>query len=161
MSRTLTILVLAGTITGCSLFRKLPHDGAAELVHVVAPVRAGAAITVPVHLAGQSSVALQFDLEFDADTLELTGAEAAPGLRAVGKALTARPLGRGVARVVVFGQNLDALPSGLQGTVRFRATRGAKVTAFRAVRRAAAAADGRELASHVRPGRIVIGEVLP
>lgn len=148
-------LGLALAAGGCSAWhRKLPKD---DVLHFVPVTRDGAAITVPVKVAGRGAVALQFDLQFDAAAVELDGGTTGPAALQAGKELTVRPVSRGVARVVIYGANLDILPEGDLGAVRFRALGKAPGLRFLALRRASPDAAGRELPSTVRPGLITIG----
>jgi hypothetical protein len=147
-------LLLVG---GCSLFRDRhkPPD-LRDVLQVVTP-RVGAAVSIPIRVTSGGAVALQLDLEYEPELLALEQGTTAPPAAGAGKALTARPVRRGVARVVVFGTNLQPLPPGLLGEVRFRAVGSARLTPVRAVRRAAPDAEGRDLATTVRRGEIVIG----
>jgi hypothetical protein len=148
-------LGLSLSVTGCSALHK--GESTADLLHLVPVAREGTAITVPVRVAGRDAVALQFDLLFDAASVEISGSATGPAALRAGKELTVRPVTRGVARVVVYGANLDALPEGNLGSVQFHVVRHVPGLRFFAVRRAAPDAAGRALPSAVRPGLITIG----
>ena len=116
----------------------------------------GAHVGVPIRIVPERAVALQFDLEFDPDVLELQGGSNAPEMVRASKELTVRRVRRGVARVVVFGFNLDPLPKGTLGEVQFRVIGEAKRSEVLAVRRAAPDAEGQDQETSIRDGQIIV-----
>lgn len=148
-------LLLAGGLSGCTAWHHV-GETPADRLHVAERVPLGSTLSVPVGVEGGRAVALQFDLAFDPELVELTGGTTGPAAQRASKELTVRPVARGVARVVVYGANLDPLPSGSLGAVTFRVLRPASRVEFRAVERAAPDAAGRELPTAVRPGSIAI-----
>ena len=113
-------------------------------------------VQIPIELVGRGAVALQFEIEYDQDLLELRGGEITYDTKKHGKRMTVRHLTGGRARVVVFGHNLQPLPEGLLGRVRFRARDWSAGTALEAKNCEAVDAGGRDLSAAVRNGRILV-----
>ncbi len=114
-------------------------------------------VDVGLRIDPRSAIALQFVLEYDPDALLLVGVNASPATKRASKELTARPAGPGRARVVVFGFNLETLPDGTLGQVRFRGVSDVKRTEVRAVQVLVSDAAGEELPTAVPDGRIQVG----
>jgi hypothetical protein len=123
---------------------------------VTLPVRAGSDVTVPIRLSPAGSVALQFDLEYDPKVLTLQGGTGSEAVKGGSKEMTVRRLGKGTARVVVFGFNLDPLPEGVLGEVRLRGLADARRTSIRATRRYAPDAGGQDLQTAITDGQIIV-----
>ena len=113
-------------------------------------------VQIPIELVGHGAVALQFEIEYDQDLLELRGGETTYAAERHGKKMTVRHLTGGRARVVVFGYNLEPLPEGVLGTVRFKTRDWSAGTALRAKGCEAVDAGGRDLSAAVRNGRILV-----
>lgn len=112
---------------------------------------------VSIEVTKGKAVALQLDLVYDPQVMELRGYTASPATEAAGKQFTVRHLTAGRARVVVFGLNLDPLPAGELGRVTFHPLR-KKVAATEvyAVKRRAPDASGHRMATRVKSGEILV-----
>jgi len=122
--------------------------------------QAGDEIPVAIEIAAPEAVALQFDLEYDPEMLELDHVSGEIFEIAPGCTMSIHHLRSGLARVVVFDANLETLPQGPLGDVRFRAIATTDETPLRAVRRIVASSGGLELDTRVARGVIVVaGEV--
>ena len=112
----------------------LAHGTAAQPVLTLgSPAAApGAAITVPVSLAGSAGVcAASYDVTFDPAALTATGVTLGPAATAAGKQLAWAETASGVVRVGVFGGGQAAIANGDLALVAFAvATTAAGVTAL-------------------------------
>jgi hypothetical protein len=156
-------LSVIGCLLGASACSAWHHPRPSDdLFYAAQRVKGGEVVVVPLGFDGKGAVALQFDLVFDPTLVEISTTTTSAATTGAGKQLSVRPVARGIARVVVYGANLDPLPSASLGSLRFRALRDASVALFRAQEVAAPDAAGRELAIAVRPGRIAsLGGGLP
>jgi hypothetical protein len=112
-------------------------------------------VAIEVH-AGKA-VALQLDLVYDPQVMELRGGTASPATEAAGKQFTVSHLTAGRARVVVFGSNMTLLPSGELGTVTFHPLKKKVVaTEVYAVKRRAPDASGHAMITRVKSGEILV-----
>lgn len=102
------------------------------------------------------AVALQLDVVYDPQVMELRGGTASPAVEAAGKRFTVHHLTAGRARVAVFGSHRDPLPAGELGTVTFHPLRRDVETEVFAVHRHAADASGHGMATRVTGGEILI-----
>jgi hypothetical protein len=129
--------------------------GSEEAVLSKLSCKAGDVVPVPIAVAVPGAVALQLDLRFDPAQLALaetsgTAIEITPG-----KQMRVYHVSRGLARLVVFGHDLAALPEGALGDVRFRALTDTSETPIAAPHRTVSDASGHPMATQVRGGVIV------
>jgi hypothetical protein len=112
---------------------------------------------VTIEVNKGKAVALQLDLVYDPQVMELQEGKASPATEAAGKEFTVRHLTAGRARVVVFGPSMDPLPAGALGTVTFHPLRKKVVaTEVYAVKRRAPDAYGHAMATRVKSGGILV-----
>ena len=132
MSHEMTTRTLAAAALAVSAL--LAHGTAAQPVLTLgSPAAApGAAITVPVSLAGAAGVcAASYDVTFDPAALTATGVTLGPAATAAGKQLAWAETASGVVRVGVFGGGQAAIANGDLALVAFAvATTAAGVTAL-------------------------------
>src|SRR5262245_50232939 len=67
---------------------------------------------VTIAVTASKAVALQLDLAYNPRLMELRGGTASAATEAAGKQFTVHHLTAGLARVVVFGSNMNRLPEG-------------------------------------------------
>lgn len=117
--------------------------------------KAGEVVPVSIELAVPGAVALQLELRFDPTQLQLaetsgTAIEIAPG-----KHMSVYHVSRGLARLVVFGHDLDSLPMGRLGDVRFRALTDTQGASVEVINRMVSDASGHAMETQVRNGAIL------
>ena len=114
-------------------------------------------VAIEVRAGKAKAVALQLDLVYDPQVMELRGGTASPATEAAGKEFTVRHLTAGRARVVVFGSSEDPLPSGELGWVTFHPLKKKVVaTEVYAVKRRAPDASGHAMITRVKSGEILV-----
>jgi hypothetical protein len=112
---------------------------------------------VAIEVNAGKAVALQLDLVYDPQVMELRGGTASPATEAAGKQFTVHHLTAGRARVVVFGSSEDPLPAGELGWVTFHPLKKKVVaTEVYAVKRRAPDALGHAMTTRVKAGEILV-----
>ena len=151
-----TTLLLATTIVAaCGGEQPSAPASVVEPVLARASMRAQQRLEVPIRIQKTEAVAVQMDIVYDPDALELEHnvRRSVPG---GDKEFVVTHLGKGRARVVVFGMNLDPLPGDFMGAVPLVARRAAKDVEVRVENCVVSDRRGRMLEHEFSDGELVV-----